>query len=512
MIWSDFKAAVMVDIPVDNQRIGIATGNPNYVDHQILYAIIKIQKLIKFYQKGHETVYGPADVVQEGWASAGALPAADQCRPYDAYYKRIGQQCASQPLTTYDWGNRYDLICGQPKITNCQFAIAFDPQGTQFLIFPALSNNSQMSLFWEGVKTSFDNADETPFEMDVAECVGLFVKSKIALMVDHDLAESNEYMRQYLQSRSLLFADTKDRSRMSATADSTSSSLNCANSINPCRDVGSAPCGSGLGTHEDTVEFCAFGDSSDTDMTNTNSVATLVKSLEPDFVMHLGDCNYPNGDPVTIQDNLVKPYGLYIPKKFYLSFGNHDIATDGGAALEALLTEQNALNSGKMYYDFIPGPTGRQYAHIFVLNGNDPNGVLDGSEQWLWLEPLLLASDMWNIVAVHQPPFCSDISHYPGTPALQRDWAAANAHLMIAGHGHNYERITMGIPLIICGLGGAPKRGFHTPPVTGSQFRYDGGYGSLYITARKYRLQTTFYSTNGEVIDSLALERQLATP
>lgn len=510
MLWSDFKTAVKIDLPVDNDRIGIATGTPNFVDQNILHGVVNLQKYVEFYRGWHETVYGPADVVVEGKANIGSIPQGQQCRPQDAFFKKIGKQCVSQPFGMYDWGNRYDLICGNPRIINCQFLMAIDPQSSQFITYPPLRNNNQISFFWEGVKTSFLDTDDTPFDTDAAEAIALFVKARIARQVDHDLAEYASYMQEFSVKQRLLFADTRDRKRLALTGTSPYAINGCANSISPCVDAGGT-CADPNRQNEDTVSFCAFGDSSDADMTNTNYVATLVKSLEPDFVLHLGDCNYPNGDPVTIQDNLVKPYGLYIPKKFYLSFGNHDTATDGGAALSALLTTQTGLNGGKPYYDFIAGRTNHEFAHIFVLNGNDPNGVLDGSEQWLWLEPILASSDLWNVIAVHQPFLTSDINHYPGNPAFQRDWKSTNAHLMICGHGHNYERITYnGFPLIVCGLGGAPARGFHSPPVAGSQFRYNAFYGSLYITARPTRLQTTFYDTRGEVIDSLVLEKQLA--
>lgn len=508
MTWLDFKTAVLVDLPVDNDRVNVATGTPNYLDHQLLYAIIQIQQLIPFYRGPHETVYGPNDLVLDSLASVGSLPQGQQCHPLDAYYKKVGKQCVSQPLQPYPWAHRYDLVCGNPRINNCQFLMAIDPWGQQFTVFPSVGERHQISLFWEGVKTSFADADETPFDMDVVECVGLFIKSKIARLVDHDLGEYDSYQKDYMRRRSLLYADAVERQRLSLIGDSSTGSNKCANSLSTCcRDGSSGTCFDPARPLEDTTDFVALGDSGEpSTLANTNAVSVLVKSLEPDFIMHMGDCNYPSGDPVTIQQNLVAYYGMYIPSNFYLSFGNHDIIADGGATLQGLLTRQAALNAGLTYYDFIPHSTrttGGERAHVFVL---DTNG--DPVAQAAWLQPRLEASgDLWNIVVLHEAPYTSDALHAPGNPIWRFPFKTWGAHLVLSGHGHNYERLLVDdLVYVVCGLGGATKRGFASPATTGSQFRYSDFYGALYISARRDRLQTTFYDTKGEIVDSFALQ------
>lgn len=516
MKWSDFVAAVMVELPVDNERIGIATGNPNYLGQQLLHAVIDIQKFVVFYQNGHETIYGPDDLVMEGVASVGSLPQGEQCRPLDSYYKKTGTQCVSQPLVIYPWSNRYDLVCGNPRVTNCQFFVSFDPWGRQFTAFPSVGNQHQISLFWSGVKTSFSDDDETPFEMDVVEAVGLFVKSKIARMVDHDLSEAGSYMAEYMRKRALLFADTRERVRMSQTDSSPNPGNKCANAVALCQDTGAGIVGTDV-EHEDTIEICAFGDSGDLDsIANTSAVANLVRSLEPDFVMHMGDCVYPDGDPVKIQDALMRYYGLYIPDSFLLAYGNHDIETDGGTALAEILTKQAALNAGKTYYDYIHRGTASfslnalntvdDVLHVFVL---DTNG--DVAEQSAWLQPLLEASTLWNVVVLHEAPYTSDEIHFPGNAIWRLPYKTWGADLVISGHGHNYERLLVdGLPYFVCGLGGASRRDFVDVPLHESQFRYNDFFGCLYITARTHRLQVAFYDTRAELIDSLYLEREIA--
>src|SRR5215471_13058986 len=256
MTWLEFKNAVKVDLPVDNRRMNIATGNPNFLDNQILHAVVSIQKLVKFYQQGHESVYSQRELMMQGMASTGTLPQYDQARPGDAYYKRTGRTCVSQPLWPYDWGNRYDLICGNPRITNCQYFISIDPYGKQFTVFPSVDVDHQIQLQWSGVKTKFNDADTVMFEDDVIEAVALFCKARISLQVDHDINESNSFMRDWKLARALLYADSLDRTRLSMTATSPSNANRCSNGISTCRDAGSCfpPY-----AREDTVEFAMIG-------------------------------------------------------------------------------------------------------------------------------------------------------------------------------------------------------------------------------------------------------------
>lgn len=516
MTWADFLIAVRAELPVDNERLGIATGVPNFLDQQILHCVIDLQKAIPFYRYGHETIYGPDDLIMNGLASIGSLPVTEQGHPQEAFYKKTGTQCVSQPLWQYDWGNRYDLVCGNPKVVNCQFFMAIDPQGKQFMVFPSVGTQHQISLFWEGVKTSFDSADTVPFDDDVAELVGLFVKSRISRLVDHDIPEATSFWTDYRTRKSLLYADCRERNRLNRNEPSQSRASRCSNAVSVCTDTGSGIIGVDV-EHEDTTEFCVFGDTGTTaEIANSSAVANLVKSLEPDFVMHLGDAVMPHGEPVYIQDTLLKNYGLYIPETFLLAYGNHDIETDAGVALGELLTKQAALNQGYTYYDFVPRGTAAEsmvppdqsedIVHVFVL---DTNG--DVAEQAAWLQPLLEASTLWNVVVMHESPYTSDVLHYPGSMAWRLPYKTWGADLVISAHGHNYERLLVdGLPYIVSGLGGSGKRAFFATPLGESQFRYNTFYGCAYVTARDERLQVTFYDTRGVLIDSLALEREVA--
>lgn len=228
MTWLEFVSAVKIDLPVDNERIGIATGTPNYLEQQLLYAVIQLQQAIEFYQQGHETVYGVADLVVEGNASVGSLPATEQCRPLEARLGLVTDECLSYPYGVYPWTSRLDLVCGFPRIQRGQLFMAIDPQAKQFTVYPTVLVGNQIVLKWDGVKTSFLDADVVPFDKDCVEAVGLFVKAKIARLVDHDLNEFASYISDWQRRKLLLFADSRKRTRLNSTANSPSTPSQCS--------------------------------------------------------------------------------------------------------------------------------------------------------------------------------------------------------------------------------------------------------------------------------------------
>jgi len=71
-------------------------------------------------------------------------------------------------------------------------------------------------------------------------------------------------------------------------------------------------------------------------------VANLVKSWDPDFIITVGDNNYPDGAFETIDENIGQYYQEYIypytgefgdgseVNRFFPTLGNHDWTTDGG--------------------------------------------------------------------------------------------------------------------------------------------------------------------------------------
>lgn len=502
-----YEAGGFIDTLIAQAKNDIA-GQATWYDNNIRQAVIELQHFIEFYRKGHETVYHPDDVVPDGESSVGQLP--DGCQVQDAYYVKDGEPCTRMPIEQYDWQNRYDLKCGSPRMGTGRFYMALSPQGAQFTVFPMVLDDNYLSIHWDGTKLDFEDDDTVPFDEQMAEAVAAYLLMKMYIRPTSANGKiAAAHLEIYRSKRLQLYRTAKEKTGI-RFKNSSPQPIPQNASCNTCAVAGD---------DENLIEFVAFGDSGESPLTNTEAVSALARAMEPDFVIHLGDTNYPSADPVTFQDQFYKYFsGMIRAEKFYQVWGNHDLESgesDGqwGKPLLDLLPHIAALNDGKLYYKFSAGDL-----NFFVYNTGfgdgdlrEPDGVGVGSDQAAWLEEALgEASSGWNIVLLHKPPWTSDVNNTPGYDVVQalpfKDWGA---HLLISGHSHNYERgITEdGLPWVNCGLGGATKRGFGTV-TTGSQFRYNDKYGLLKCAGTATRLQVTFYNTDREPVDSLSIERE----
>lgn len=272
------------------------------------------------------------------------------------------------------------------------------------------------------------------------------------------------------------------------------------------------------------IRFAAIGDYGDSENeTAVRAVADMVKSWEPDFVITVGDNNYPEGELATIDDNIGQFYSEFIypyhgdytpgeaPNRFFPVPGNHDwTGGDLKPYLDYFPIDTSANNTGsshnERYYDFVEGPV-----HFFALNSDtrEPDGYTGWSPQAWWLRQELADSVVpWQFVFLHHPPYSSGARH-GSSESLQWPFAAWGGDVVLAGHDHVYERIEQyGIPYFVNGLGGRPLRDFGTP-VAGSQFRYTGEYGAMLIEATPEQITFSFYAVTdgGTLIDSYTLTK-----
>lgn len=192
------------------------------------------------------------------------------------------------------------------------------------------------------------------------------------------------------------------------------------------------------------VRFAAIGDyglAGDNEL----AVANLVKSWNPDFIVTLGDNNYPLGADSTIDQNIGQYYHEYIypykgnygtgsnVNKFFPALGNHDWYSDSGKPYFNYFT----LPGNERYYDLIRGNV-----HLYILDSEpiEPDGVSDTSVQAMWLKKSLNSSwEKWNIVIVHHAPYSSG----PHGPTLYTQWPYKmwGADLVLSGHDHLFERL-----------------------------------------------------------------------
>jgi len=267
-----------------------------------------------------------------------------------------------------------------------------------------------------------------------------------------------------------------------------------------------------------TVRFAALGDYG-ANNSDEQAVASLINSWSPDFIITLGDNNYPSGASSTIDDNIGKyfhdyiyPYiGSFTPgsanNRFFPALGNHDWSTAGAVPY----LNYFALPNNERYYSFTEGPI-----EFFVMDSDshEPDGITVTSAQAAWLHQRLTASTaVWKIVYFHHPPYSSGATHGSNT-ALQWPFQQWGASAVLSGHEHDYERILHdGIPYMVNGLGGESVYSFGTP-VTGSQIRFNATFGAQLIEADINHITFQFYSIagGGTLIDSYTVNAGSASP
>ena len=241
-------------------------------------------------------------------------------------------------------------------------------------------------------------------------------------------------------------------------------------------------------------------------------VAALVHSWMPDFIITVGDDNYPSGAADTIDDHIGQYYHDYISpytgkngagadmNRFFPTLGNHDWYTAGAKPYQ----DYFGLPGNERYYDFVWGPV-----HFFALDSDEhePDGVNQDSIQAKWLQQALsVSTSRWNVVYFHHAPYSSGVTH-GSTTWLRWPFAAWGADVVLSGHEHNYERLVVdGIPYFVNGLGG----GTIYPIVNSlpeSQFRYFANYGAMRVDASQAQMSFRFYDRTGTLIDSVQMTK-----
>jgi hypothetical protein len=226
-----------------------------------------------------------------------------------------------------------------------------------------------------------------------------------------------------------------------------------------------------------SVRFAILGDYG-SGTANEASVAAEVISWSPDFIVTVGDNNYPPGAQATIDDHIgqfyssfIHPYvGVFGPgasvNRFFPALGNHDWLAAGAAPYLAYFT----LPGNERYYDFIRGPI-----HFYVVDSdvNEPDGNTSTSVQALWLrDRLALSRSPFDFVVFHHAAYSSSSNH--GSQVnLQWPFREWGADAVFTGHDHLYERLVRdGFPYFVDGLGGFSLYNFQPVPVSGSASRF----------------------------------------
>lgn len=254
------------------------------------------------------------------------------------------------------------------------------------------------------------------------------------------------------------------------------------------------------------VVFAAIGDYGSGDK-NEADVAKLVENWQPDFIITLGDNNYPIGAADHIDEAVGQFYHSFIypyvgdygagaeVNRFFPTLGNHDWISEEGQAFFDYFT----LPGNERYYDFTWGPV-----HLFALDDveSEPDGVGASSVQAGWLKTGLEASSSaWNIVYMHYPPYSS--GRHGSTDWARWPYKEWGADAVLAGHDHTYERLTEdGLAYFVNGLGGNGRYDFEDI-LNESLVRYNADYGAMRVEATETQIVFEFINRKGEVVDKV---------
>jgi tartrate-resistant acid phosphatase type 5 len=251
-------------------------------------------------------------------------------------------------------------------------------------------------------------------------------------------------------------------------------------------------------------DFGAVGDAE-------QKVSELVLGEAPDFVITLGDNNYPIGSADTIDVNIgrfyssmIAPYKGHFGKgakenRFFPSLGNHDWMSDGARPYLDYFT----LPGNERYYELERGS-----AHLFAIDSDphEPDGIDAASVQASWLKQRAGASKkVFQIAYMHHPPYSS--ARHGSSTVMQWPYREWGVDLVLAGHDHTYERIEAnGLTYVVNGLGGNVAYSFDAP-LPGTKVRFNEAHGALFIEVSAKELRGRFVSTAGKVIDEFSIRR-----
>jgi hypothetical protein len=261
-----------------------------------------------------------------------------------------------------------------------------------------------------------------------------------------------------------------------------------------------------------SIVFAVIGDYGSGEQPEAD-VANLVKSWDPDFIVTVGDNNYPNGTADTIDRNIgqyyheyIFPYtGSYGPgspyKRFFPALGNHDWGSNGPRPYFNYFGFYNE----KGYYEFVQGPV-----HFFILDSDpkEPDGITSTSKQAKWLKNALAASTSeFKIVVTHHPPYSS--GKHGSTSVMQWPYEEWGADAVLSGHDHLYERILVdGFPYFVNGIGGDDIYSFGSV-VPGSEVRFNQDFGAMRVEASNTYMKFQGITRAGIVVDEFTISNAI---
>ncbi len=198
----------------------------------------------------------------------------------------------------------------------------------------------------------------------------------------------------------------------------------------------------------------------------------------PAFLYITGDCVYFNGEIKEYYKQFYQPYEFYLAPIFAVP-GNHDGENlPGDNSLDGFVrnfcapspikreesgdSHRTAMIQPNVYWTLLT-----PFVNIVGLYSNVPAGgdIRSPQKEWLVNELLTLPSDVPIFVALHHPIYSAD-DHHSGSTYMKdlleqaAEQAGRHPDAILAGHVHNYQRLTKNqpdgtqVPYLVTGAGG----------------------------------------------------------
>ena len=200
------------------------------------------------------------------------------------------------------------------------------------------------------------------------------------------------------------------------------------------------------------VRFLAFGDSGGGGEAQY-ALLDQMMDFPYELMVHTGDIAYDNGTLGEFEANVFGVYaGLFRSIPFFPAAGNHEYNNSATAAPFRSVFSFPGL-TGESWYSFDWGPI-----HFAAIDTE-----ADYDTQMAWLDDDLASTDRaWKIVYLHRPPYSS--GEHGSDTGLRAKLAPVvqnrGVQLVLAGHDHDYERMTPqnGVAYVVTGGGGKGTR------------------------------------------------------
>lgn len=258
--------------------------------------------------------------------------------------------------------------------------------------------------------------------------------------------------------------------------------------------------------------FAVIGDYGQ-DSPEEGQVAQMVKSWNPEFIITVGDNNYPLGSAGTIVNNVGKHYGdfIYNPdapadrqctgkaaneklNRFFPAPGNHD--NYAVPNLKPYL-DYFTLPGDERNYDFVWGPV-----HFFSLNTGAAKTVSEETKTWLQ-QSVRASTQPFQLVYFHHPPYSP--GPHGNAATVQLPYADWGVDAVLAGHEHFYVRLEnkenpKPLYLIIGNSGNENLYSCNANPLDPNKFSVancdNSHFGAIKVIATDSKLRFEYYTTD----------------